>query len=172
MNSTNPLQISAQQGLTIVELLIALSIAAITLTFGVSGFRSVVASSQATIQVNDMVAGLNLARSEAIKRGTSVEFAAIGGNWASGWQVGIDANADGDFADAGDVLLRDWRPNGTALTPVSADGASKVTFSPRGYPGSATTFTLTDCPSGTTNGRQLQLGASGHASVTKVACDA
>ncbi|MGV6858677.1 MAG: GspH/FimT family pseudopilin [bacterium] len=159
-----------QKGLTIVELLVTLSIAAITLTFGVSGFRSIIASSQATVQVNDMVAGINLARSEAIKRGASVQMLAKGGAWSSGWQVGIDANADGDFADAGDTLIRDWSPAGSALTPVNGDGITSISFSPRGYPAASTRFTFTDCPSGSNSGKALDLGASGHASVSKVAC--
>ena len=160
-----------QSGMTIIELLSALAISAMTLMFGVPGFQSMVASSSATSQVNDMVAGLNLARSEAIRRGRSVDFSAISGAWSGGWTVGIDANADGDYKDVGDTEIRVWTPSGTSLTPVNAGGLTTITYTARGHALAATSFTLTDCPMGANNGRSLAIAASGHASATRVACD-
>ncbi len=167
MNSS----LNKQSGMNIIELLSALAISAITLAFGVSGFQSIIASSIATTQVNDMVAGLNLARSEAIKRGVSVNFSALGGVWGDGWEVGVDANSDGDFYDAGDTWIRVWTPGQKALTPVNTEGLITVSYSSRGNAGVATTFRLTDCLSGTSHGRSLAIAASGHASASKVDCD-
>jgi len=60
------------RGLTLWELLCTLSIAAITLTAGVPAFRSFLLDSRLTADVNGWVLAVQLARSEAFKRGRPV----------------------------------------------------------------------------------------------------
>src|SRR5690349_14003218 len=60
------------RGLTLLELLCALSIAAVALTAGVPAFRSFVLDAQLTADVNGWVLAVQIARSEAAKRGRPV----------------------------------------------------------------------------------------------------
>lgn len=83
-------------GLTLVELIIVLTIAGILAALAAPGMQRLVASNRLTAQVNDILADISLARSEAIKRNTTTGIcvtAAGGGtcvgsgNWVNGWLV-------------------------------------------------------------------------------------
>src|SRR4026209_1914654 len=68
-------------GFTLWELLCTLSIAAITLTAGVPAFRSFLLDSRLTADVNGWVLAVQLARSEAFKRGRPVLACKTDQNW-------------------------------------------------------------------------------------------
>jgi type IV fimbrial biogenesis protein FimT len=62
------------RGFTLVELLITLGVGAVLLTVAVPAFQRLTMSSRLTTQANELVAALNFARSEAIKRNTSLSL--------------------------------------------------------------------------------------------------
>jgi type IV fimbrial biogenesis protein FimT len=91
-------------------------------------------------QANDFMTALNLARSEAVKRGRPVTVcrstdgascSGSGVNWETGWIVFTDANGDG-VVDAGDGILRvfDALPSGYTLRSA---GISRVTYDAGGF---------------------------------------
>jgi len=106
-------------GFTLVELMITLAIAGILLAVGIPSFNSMISSSRLTTYANEFVTALNLARSEAVKRGMSVTVRKVdnnsftnkgaGANWEDGWDVFTDTDSDGKF-EAGDVLIRTFAP--------------------------------------------------------------
>jgi type IV fimbrial biogenesis protein FimT len=55
-------------GFTLVELVITVAVASVLLAMAVPSFNQMIISSRLTAQSNDMLAAINLARSEAIKR--------------------------------------------------------------------------------------------------------
>jgi type IV fimbrial biogenesis protein FimT len=59
-------------GFTLVELIVTVSVASVLLAVAVPSFNEMIVSSRLTAQSNDMLAAINLARSEAIKRNASV----------------------------------------------------------------------------------------------------
>lgn len=59
-------------GFTLVELMITLSVAGILLAVAVPSFNRMMVTSRVTAQSNELVAALNFARSEAIKRNVSM----------------------------------------------------------------------------------------------------
>jgi len=83
------------RGFTLIELLTVLAIVAIVLGIGVPNMRSLLQSQRVSVAANDLLASINLARSEAIKRGRRVDLVpADGESWNSGWMVFIDEDGD------------------------------------------------------------------------------
>lgn len=92
-------------GFTLIELISALSIAFIVITVAVPNFRETMLRNKTVSATNQMVRALNLARSEAIKRGVQVTIKPKGTNWESGWTVFTDQDPKGSFEDNGDSTL-------------------------------------------------------------------
>lgn len=61
-------------GFTLIELMVAVAVAAVLLMIAVPSFKSIMLSSRLNTSVNDLVASLNMARMEAIKSNASVQF--------------------------------------------------------------------------------------------------
>jgi type IV fimbrial biogenesis protein FimT len=104
-------------GFTIVELMISLAVASILMALAVPSFNQMIVSGRLTAQSNDMVAAINLARSEAIKRNASVtlcrassaspptcaDAAGVWQNWII--QVGATVVRQGDVNSFGNTLV-------------------------------------------------------------------
>lgn len=103
-------------GFTLIELLITLVVMTIILVWGLPNFQNVVRNNRLTSQTNELLGSLNLARSEAIKRGSTVSVCkskngtqcndsatCTGGasgsvGWSDGWIVFLN-NASGSGTD-------------------------------------------------------------------------
>ena len=146
---------SAQRGFTLIELMIAVFLSAIVLTFAVPSFRSIVQDNRLVTQINNLTTDLSLARSEAVKRGRRVTVCsgAVAANgdgcaspadWAGGWSAFVDVDGDGtlDTAD-GDLALRSHVPLEGGLT-LDYSGANRITFDARGATTNIGTFALCD----------------------------
>ena len=76
------------QGFTLIEMLVVLTVLAIMMVVGVPSFRSFVDGQKVKTASFGLMSGLMLARSEAIKRNTPVIVApATADTWISGWTV-------------------------------------------------------------------------------------
>lgn len=62
-------------GFTLIELLVTLSVAVILATIAVPGFQGMMATNRLSADHNEILAGLNFARSEAAKRRETIVFA-------------------------------------------------------------------------------------------------
>lgn len=113
------------RGLTLLELLVSMAIIAILGTFGVSNFGYWVERGRVDTLAMSLRTDLMFARSEAIKRGQSVQLcrqdvvegqcAGRSGSgtilWQQGWLVFVDADRDRVLdASSGDRLLRTYGP--------------------------------------------------------------
>jgi len=58
---------SAQHGFTLIELMIVVALLAIISAFALPAFQSFIASNRLTSEANELLSGLNLARSEAVR---------------------------------------------------------------------------------------------------------
>jgi len=99
---------SRATGFSMIELMVALTIAAILLTLAVPSFRSVIQSQRMTTTVNEVFVAINLTRSEAIQRGTRVDLvpAGDGTDWTKGWVVFIDGNGDQRWQDGEQIVFK------------------------------------------------------------------
>ncbi len=105
-----------QQGFTLLEILITLAILAIITVFAVPSMQGILGGSVLNSATNDLVYGLQSARSEAIKRTTPVHLcpsknssaatAACGGSYTDGWIVYVDADSNGALSTGDSVILR------------------------------------------------------------------
>lgn len=132
------------RGVTLIELLIAISIVAVLTVVAAPSLSGLIWQSRISSQVNDLVGAINLARSEAVKRGTGVTLCrsddqsscAVGAaGWETGWIVFSDPNFNATV-DNGEILIHAFPAlvNGVTAT-ASAGITSSVTFAGTGRPG-------------------------------------
>lgn len=115
-------------GFTLIEVLVVMAIAAILLSIGIANFRPFIDQSRFSSAANDMVAALNLARSEAIFRSRPVALQRKGVAWTEGWTLFIDPERDG--IRGLQPVLREGSPTVDGIELV-ADAAT-VIFEPNG----------------------------------------
>lgn len=139
-----------------IELLITMVIAAVLFGIAIPQMGTLIKNSRITTQINDLMADLNLARSEAIKRNTNVVVCKSNNPtvtppscnttgtdpWQSGRLVFVDVDGSNTYTTAAnDVLLRITEPlsGGNSLTPNGAPVENFVSYSRTGLPASALT---------------------------------
>ncbi|WP_333876976.1 GspH/FimT family pseudopilin [Methylobacter sp.] len=140
-------------GFTLPELMITIVIAGILIGIAIPSFTSTISSNRLTTYANELVTALSLARSEAVKRGTSVTVRKVdsnsftnrgsGANWEDGWDVFTDANSNGNF-EAGDVLLRTYSPLKSSYTLRGNNFSNFIRFTSSGQSNTLGSFVVCD----------------------------
>jgi len=105
-------------GISIVELVVSLAVVSILATTGVPAFSSFIQSNRLTETSFDMLATINLARTEAVKRRTRVVLCrsadptsttpSCGGSantWTTGWLVFASGDSNSTYDAGADTLL-------------------------------------------------------------------
>lgn len=93
-------------GMTLIELLVVLAVLAVIVAFAAPSFREISMNNRSTSTINDLLADLSIARSEAVKRARSVSISRTGDDWGEGWQVFVDQDGDGVLDEGDDELLK------------------------------------------------------------------
>jgi type IV fimbrial biogenesis protein FimT len=126
-------------GFTIIELMIVTVVLAILLGLAVPNMRTLILNNRLTTQANNLLADLQFARTESVKRSVPINVSSVSGgvDWGTqGWRVWMDNDNDGAF-DAGEELRQtnqltgnnslvatlasiQYRPSGAANTDLSA----------------------------------------------------
>ena len=192
----NTLNMDKEPGFTLVELLITIVVVSILLAAGVPAFQSFIKNSRVTAQTNDLISTIQLARSEALKRGTNMVVCASSNQttctgkdtWADGWIVfsDLDLNNTPDVGSAPlceteDCIIatRQGLPDGSTLTTDADD----VRFLPTGFwhdnsvymRGTVTcsrqfVFTLKAKNCEKNQARKVTVTKQGHTLISTVAC--
>lgn len=168
-------------GFSIIELMVTLSVAGVLLAIAVPSFTQLAVNSRLTTQTNDVVAALNLARSEAIKRNTNVSFCRVSSETAVNcaaatrpWTNWIVTTGNG-----GNVLRRGVvNTFSGGISMESTLTGDQVTYRPEGlaYTNGVIVAdqTITVCAPRNDMGRQVTLGRGSRLSTTNAdeACGA
>lgn len=180
-----PLRRRRAGGFTLVELAAVVAVAAVLVGVGVPPLTDTVRSIRLTSASNDLLAGLLMARSEAVKRNgrgvickssNGVSCASTGG-WEQGWMVFHDANNNGSresgeaIVERGHALAGDLRVTGNLNVAryVSYTGTGRTKTVGGGFQSG----TLTMCRQSVDGGeaRQIIISSSGRPRVQKTLLD-
>jgi type IV fimbrial biogenesis protein FimT len=155
-------------GFTLVELLVALAIAAIALTVALPGLGSWIAEQQIDDRAEALLYGLDRARAEAIKRAARVDICPGAGScaggalpWENGWSIVADtarvagASISRERAAPPGITVRGNRPVADYVSYTSLGHA-------RRFDGALQMGTFTVCRSGY-RARKVILANSGRA---------
>jgi type IV fimbrial biogenesis protein FimT len=153
---------TAQRGFTLIEAIIVMSIMAILAGVSTSSFVWLNQTTQIRGAAFDLVADLDFARSEAVKRNANVIVAPVAGAWGNGWTV-----------TAGGNVIRQRAALGGQISFAAAPGT--LTFDGGGRASLVTVGNFQLCPptgGGALNGRTVRVDASGLSRSTKSVCTA
>jgi type IV fimbrial biogenesis protein FimT len=99
-------------GFTLLELIVTITIAGILVTLAAAGMENFVQSNRLTTTTNELLTDLNVARSEAIKRGRNVGVctsntgtACTASAWTNGWIIFVDTDNSNNFT-AGEMVIK------------------------------------------------------------------
>jgi type IV fimbrial biogenesis protein FimT len=172
---------SAQRGVTLLELLIAITIVALVAAIGVPSFSNFVDNQNRLSGTNELAYTLSLARSEALKRAEFVTVcrstdlsacAGAGGDWTTGWIVFANtSSANAATREAGEPILYSYSAVPDDVDFVTDDlAAGLLTYQPSGDLGIDATWTWCD-DRGAGDARAVNVDQAGRARVAALDVD-
>ena len=172
----------ARRGFTLIELLIVLVVGATLLTIAIPGLVSLVNTSRLAAVTNNLVSSLQLARSEAIKRGQRVTVCKTSdamaitptcdasASWRDGWLIFVDGGTRG-VIETGDTLLRAQAPASTAVAITVSNFSTYISYLSSGVsqaPNNLANGKLRICMAG--NQREVIVNRVGRIRLESTAC--
>lgn len=175
---------SHQNGFTLVELMLTLAVAAILTSVAVPSYRSFTLKNRLATTTNDIVADINIARSNAVKLGQEVilcnstdstsippSCASASKNWTTGWImfVNIDKTSNNKVYNNGtDRLLRvNSGGNSDVTIKTNTEGNGYISYASDGsisahtVTSPATTLVVVCDSRGASEGKQIKINPTG-----------
>lgn len=129
------------KGFTLLELVITIAIIAVAMAIAVPSMATFMRNAELTSISNSLLASINTARSEAMKRGMNAMVKPVDStNWRKGWIVFVDVARDGDPSNATNIRITSQAeiPSYFDVTGFNvkfdASGYAKATTSPTHLP--------------------------------------
>lgn len=166
-----------QAGFTLIELIITLVVGSILLVIAVPSFLDFQKDNRRITQLNELVSGMNLARSEAVKSNVTVGFCpstngtscSAAGIYDNGWIVFLNLDADNPpvVDNAAERVLRAHSGVNISGATLRANGiANGINFNPTGRPTAAGNVTYCD-DRGVNDSGRVNLSLAGIITTTK-----
>lgn len=159
--------------------MITIAVSAIIMTMAVPSFSNMVLNGRLTSSSEELVKGLQLTRSEAMRRGMVATICASNGgtscdgtSWNQGWIVWVDVNGDNVVA-AGEIQ-RVFGALAATQQLTNVENVLTIGYAANGFlngvaPGALRSFAVCDERVGET-GRSVVVRAFGHISTTATVC--
>ncbi len=156
-------------GYTLAELLTTVAIVGTLASIAAPSFAELIADTRLSTQFNSLVASLNLARSEAIKRTTDVVVCKSSdqnlcireGGWEQGWLVFVDKDRSRTRDESETLIHVQDSLDGQITVQYSAFGSQHyIIYYPEGFSRTNGTFTFCD-PRGADKAKALILYKTG-----------
>jgi type IV fimbrial biogenesis protein FimT len=146
-----------QRGFTLVELMITLAVLAVLMSIMVPDFRTWTVQARVRSVATSIENGLQIARSEAIKRNGNISFCITSGTGTSSWWV-IPADCAGaPPAPSPTLVAHTYDQEGASVSP-----GGNVTFDGFGHPvAPPTSIDITDTDTGGISKLQVQIFPGG-----------
>jgi type IV fimbrial biogenesis protein FimT len=136
-------------GISLVEMMIAITIIAVLASVAVPSYRSVTTRNRISSEIGALMGDFQYARSESVRQGLTVVVCTIAdpnanpptcgasSSWQNGWIVFSDVGGSGAYDPTkGDVLLRQQQPfagGAVSDTVVATPSISSVSFNREGF---------------------------------------
>lgn len=152
-------------GFTLVELMVVITVLAILLVIAVPSFDGIRLSSRLSAYATELMAGSQLARTEAIKRNAPVTMC-VSSNGTScsgsgGWELGW-------IVVSGTTVIRQQPPAASGYKLSEAGGVTSLTFEATGVGVNQASITVCRLsPSAGSQERVVKISATGRASITR-----
>lgn len=111
------------KGFTLLELIVAIVIAAILAAVAMPAFQTTTRSNAVRSTTNDLVSTINLARQQSMSMRTQVKISPANGGWSNGWSLAFTDSAAGEDADF--IPRRN-------VSITSSAGSADLVFRPKG----------------------------------------
>ena len=164
-----------QTGFTLIELVITVTVIGIIAAIAVPAMTTFMESNRLTALTNELIADINLSRSEAIKRGVQTAICgsptspscAGGTSWNGGWLVFVDADNNGAWsANDIEIKTREALPKNCTLTPPF----STMVFTRLGAAAAGNSGTYTVCNSKIKKKRDINVNPLGRTNLSEGTC--
>lgn len=159
-----------ERGFSLIELMVTIAVVAILLGVALPSFAETLARNRIASTANDLMAGMNLARLEAIRRNATAGVCASksgtacdGGTWDTHWVVFVGTKAEPQVLRQGDVSSKDTLVAESDL--VLFDARGQLSSKPQSF-----SLQPKECDAGKPMRRALKLNRTGNVTLSREAC--
>lgn len=159
-------------GLTLVELVVTIAVAALLIAVAVPSFVSMVASWRLSNAANDLVASIHATRSKAIRLNRDADLCRAANDAATACAGGGNAHWQQWILVSGNSVIRREAISTPDAILVSSDFAGDaLVYQPSGLPAASGSFTLCSIANINQNVRTINVGPGNRVSVERASGD-
>ncbi|MGD9591936.1 MAG: GspH/FimT family pseudopilin [Candidatus Berkiella sp.] len=171
-----------KRGFTLVELMVTIAVLTVVMLLAIPDFTSMIRNNSIASMNNNLLAALNFARSEAVKRAVPVSvcatqdanFTACGSNWSLGWMIFVNPTGGTTLSNTSTApLLKVEKITDQSATITTSPNVGIATYTSTGFPTSNTgnvSFTIKSTGCTGDAGRLVTISVTGRPSAVNVSC--